>query len=91
LKTLALYSPEYFEANQTLQTIDDEAFKGCSKFVGVSEEVGLVIPYSVQNYGAGVFEGCTSLNKVTFNESAQQHLTQIAERMFKGCVSLAFI
>ena len=63
----------------SLQTIESEAFKGCSALDG-----SLTLPYGLRLIGWSAFQGCSSLDEVVLNES----LEVIQGYAFEGCSSL---
>lgn len=84
-----------FESDDTLTTIGNNAFGGCTSLKELS------IPSSVEKIGASAFgaqregmttllnEGCTSLTKVTFSKNSK--LTDLGERAFDYCISLVSV
>jgi hypothetical protein len=65
----------------SIETIGDEAFKGCSS-LGYFDE--LVIPSSVTSIGDGAFDGCLDLKEITLPVS----VSQIGKYIFADCRSL---
>ena len=64
----------------SLQTIESEAFKGCSALDG-----SLILPDGLRLIGWSAFQGCSSLDEVVLNES----LEVIQGYAFEGCSALA--
>ena len=64
---------------QSLVTIDENAFNGCSALSGT-----LVLPEGVKTIGNSAFKSCSSLEKVVFSKE----LITIGDEAFRDCSSL---
>lgn len=71
-------SVENFTIPDTVETIADNAFKGCENLTSVT------IPESVTTIGSSAFSGCSSLATVSIPES----VTTIGSGVFDGCDNL---
>ena len=84
----------YFEDNSELTSIEAAAFRGCTSLVdfiipkGVSSIGGVKTKYGDDEFN-GPFEGCSSLEKLSFEEGSQ--LKQIKFAAFVGCPNLKSI
>jgi len=67
----------------TLETIGNDAFKGCTALAG-----DLYIPNSVTTIGNNAFQNCSSLVNVNFADSGTQLVT-IGDYAFQNCTALA--
>lgn len=72
---------EYVKLPSTLEIIDDECFKGCSKLKAVN------MPPSVRRLGKEAFSGCEQLMSMVLPASIEH----IESGAFKGCKSLRAI
>ncbi|WP_172136712.1 leucine-rich repeat domain-containing protein [Adlercreutzia sp. ZJ473] len=70
-----------FEEGTSL-ALGDQAFANCSSIQTVS------INGNIPTWGEGVFEGCTSLSKVSLGNSTNDVIPRIGTRAFAGCTSL---
>lgn len=66
----------------TLETIGNDAFKGCTALAG-----DLYIPNSVTTIGNNAFENCSSLVNVNFADSGTQLVT-IGDYAFQNCTAM---
>lgn len=69
----------HLELPENLQTIDGNAFSGCTKLERVD------IPEKLTNLRGGVFNGCVSLKEF----SMPKNITRIDDSFFKDCTSLS--
>lgn len=72
---------QYVQLPNTLEVIDDECFKNCSKLNDVN------IPSNVNRIGKGAFEGCKQLTKMIIPPK----INSVGESAFEGCESLLTI
>ena len=82
-KTMLLSMPKAseltnFDIPQSVTSIADDAFQGCTMLESVS------FPASVTSIGSYAFRGCTSLESVSFPAS----VTTIDDYAFSGCTAL---
>lgn len=72
---------QYVQLPSTLEVIDDDCFKNCSKLNEVN------IPSNVNRIGKGAFDGCKQLTKMIISPK----INSIGESAFEGCESLVAI
>ncbi|EAX91460.1 surface antigen BspA-like [Trichomonas vaginalis G3] len=70
-----------FRSGTSLQTIEYDAFLGCSKLSSIE------IPSSVTSFGKKSFYNCAQLKSVFFGSK----LTRISSQCFEGCTSLSTV
>ena len=85
MTTLYIYpaarTAERFAIPETVTTINDHAFSGCTSLTEIT------IPESVTTIGDRAFSGCSSLTEITIPEG----VATVGEYAFSGCTSLAAI
>ncbi|MCQ2188561.1 MAG: leucine-rich repeat domain-containing protein [Paludibacteraceae bacterium] len=82
IKIEALYGFDYFEEitlPNGITSIEDYAFKNCSKLKTIS------MPNGMYSLGTGAFKGCSSLEKIDLSNTS---IMQIPQECFYGCSSL---
>ena len=96
LSDVSLYdtTDEFFEGTSndktgiecSLEKIEDYAFRGCTSLSSIT------FPTQMDKFGTGVFENCTSLNKVVFYQTtintSIHNASTLDNTVFEGCNSL---
>ena len=96
LSDVSLYdtTDEFFEGTSndktgfecSLKKIEDYAFRGCTSLSSIA------FPRQMDMFGTGVFENCTSLNKVVFYQTtintSRHNASTLDNTVFEGCNSL---
>jgi len=72
---------EYFYFNNSLETIENEAFASCKNLTAIN------INNKVNTIGDSAFENCTSLSDVTLGDG----LKSLSNNLFAGCTTLKSI
>ena len=93
LSDVSLYdtTDEFFEGTSndktgiecSLEKIEDYAFRGCTSLSSIT------FPTQMDKFGTGVFENCTSLNKVVFYQTtintSIHNASTLDNTVFEGC------
>lgn len=68
-----------------LQTIGNEAFRGCSALVEFCSDTEFTFPDGLETIGEYAFEGCRAITAITFSEN----ITTMGAHVFETCTSLS--